>query len=261
MNRKLIVPKSSYFKYIFAIIIIIWAIYGTNTSLNRFISGIPEIFNYFREMFPPDYTILPKLVDKVGETIQIAIMGTLFGTIIALPLSFMAARNVMKVKIIYQMTRGFFDICRGVNEVVWALLFVSMVGLGPFPGVLALSVHLAGSLGRYFSEAIETVDPEIIRAIQSTGARKMHVITNAYIPEIKPLFLNYILYYFEHSIRAATVLGLVGAGGIGFELLTSIRLFRLNETSMILIVIVSLVIIADRTSALIRTKSARLKEI
>ena len=249
-----------YISYAIIVLVLIWAIDGTNISINKFVSGIPEIFNYFREMLPPDYSILPRLVDKVGETVQIAIMGTLLGTLIALPLSFIAARNVMKIRIVYQLTRGFFDICRGISEVVWALIFVAMVGLGPFPGVLALTVHLVGALGRYFSEAIETVDPEIIRAIRSTGAKRMHVITNAYIPEIKPLFFNYILYYFEHSIRAATVLGLVGAGGIGFELLTSIRLFRLQETSMILIIIVTLVILVDRTSAYIRSKSANIKE-
>jgi len=243
---------------IMIILTIIWASEGTNTSLFRFLSGLPEIRSYSQEMFPPDLTILPSLISKVGETIQIAIMGTLIGTLVALPLSFMAARNVMKVKVIYQLTRGFFDICRGVSEVVWALLFVSMVGLGPFPGVLALSVHLAGALGRYFSEAIETVNSDVVNAIRATGARNIHVLRNAVFPEIKPLVYNYVLYYFEHSVRAATVLGLVGAGGIGFELLTSIRLFRLNQVLTILIVMIALVILIDRISALIRSKNTSL---
>jgi len=242
-------------------IIIAWSADGTNTSIINFLNGFPEIGNYSREMFPPDLTIIPSLINSISETIQIAVMGTLLGTLIAFPLSFMAARNVMKIKVVYQLTRFFFDICRGVSEVVWALLFVAMVGLGPFPGVLALTVHLAGALGRYFSEAIETVDIEIVRAIKATGASNIHVISNAFFPEIRPLIFNYILYYFEHSVRAATVLGLVGAGGIGFQLLTSIRLFRLNQTSTILIVMILLVVIIDRTSAWIRSLSTDLKEV
>ena len=261
-DKNIVAGSFSYFANILKIpliglvIILIywWAIEGTNTSLTQFAQGIPYMISYFAQMFPPDLSILQNLMVKVGETIQIAIMGTTLGTIIALPLSFLAARNVMKYQVIYQAARGLFDLCRGINEIVWALLFVSMVGLGPFPGVLALTVHLTGALGRYFSEAIETVNPEILRAIRSTGAKKVHVLSNAVFPEIKPLLLNYIMYYFEHSVRAATVLGLVGAGGIGFELLTSIRLFKTQEVLTTLIVMVILVIIVDRTSAFIRNQ-------
>ena len=127
-----------------------------------------------------------------------------------------------------------------------------MVGLGPFPGVLALAAHVTGALGRYFSEAIETVDPEVVKAVVSTGASKTQVVMRGILPEVKPLFINYVLYYLENNFRAATVLGLVGAGGIGMELITSMRLFRSNEVLTILIIMVSMVTVIDRTSAHIR---------
>ncbi len=235
-------------------IVYVWAIEGTNTSLAEFIRGIPFIIEYTRRMFPPDFSILSRLIPEVEETIQIAILGTTFGTILAFPLSFLAARNVMPHKMIYQLMRTFFDFCRGINEIVWALIFVSMVGLGPFPGVLALTVHLTGALGKYFSEAIENVDQDIIDAIKSTGANKYQTIYHGIVPQIKPLFVGFIFYYFEHSVRAATILGLVGAGGIGMELIVSIKLFKYREVATILLVMVVIVIIIDRTSAFIRNK-------
>ena len=124
-----------------------------------------------------------------------AIVGSSLGALIAFPLSFLAARNIMPNKIIYQSVRGIFDIFRGINEIVWGLIFVSMVGLGPFPGVLALAAHVTGALGRYFSEAIDTVNPEIIKSIISTGANKVQIIMRGIFPEVKPLFINYTLYF------------------------------------------------------------------
>jgi phosphonate transport system permease protein len=157
--------------------------------------------------------------------------------------------------------RSIFDFCRGINEIVWGLIFVSMVGLGPFPGVLALAAHVTGALGRYFSEAIETVDPEVIKAIVSTGANKIQIIVRGILPQVKPLFINYSLYYLENNFRAATVLGLVGAGGIGMELLTSMRLFKNREVLTILIIMVAMVAIIDRISAFIRKKIVKVEII
>ncbi len=231
-----------------------WAIQGTNTSPGEFIKGIPFMVEFTMRMFPPDTEILGLLIERMEETLQIAVMGTTLGALIAFPLSFLAARNIMPNRFVYQSVRTIFDICRGINEIVWALIFVSMVGLGAFPGVLALAVHLTGALGRYFSESIETVNPETVKAIVATGANKIQVIVYGIIPEIKPLFINYILYYFEHSVRAATVLGLVGAGGIGMELITSMRLFKTHEVLTILIMMVAMVVSIDRVSAYIRNE-------
>jgi phosphonate transport system permease protein len=253
------------YKYLLTSIVIViiyyWAISGTETSPSNFFKGLPFMFDFISRMFPPDLSNLGKFSLKTIETLQMAIVGSTLGALIALPLSFLAAKNIMPNKIIYHSVRAIFNIFRGINEIVWGLIFVSMVGLGPFPGVLALTVHVIGALGRYFSESIETVNPEVIKAILSTGANKIQVIIRGIIPEVKPLFLNYSLYYLENNFRAATVLGLVGAGGIGMELLTSMRLFKNQEVLTILIIMILMVTIIDRISAYLRKRILKTETI
>jgi len=236
------------------VIVYYWAIAGTGTSPISFAEGIPNMIDFVVRMFPPDISNLNVFLVKAIETLQMAILGSTIGALVALPLSFLAARNITKNRFIYHSVRTIFDVFRGINEIIWGLLFVSMVGLGPFPGVLALSAHVTGALGRYFSEAIETVDPEKIKAIASTGANKFQIIVRGIFPEVKPLFTNYVLYYLENNFRAATVLGLVGAGGIGMELITSMRLFKNQEVLTILIIMVVMVAIIDRSSAYVRKR-------
>lgn len=252
---KLKLPKWKYKGVLIGLLIIIiyyWAISGTDTNPANFAKGIPFMIDFIKRMFPPDISNLGLFLSKTVETLQMAIVGSTIGALIAFPLSFLAARNIMPNKFIYHSIRTVFDMFRGINEIIWGLIFVSMVGLGPFPGVLALAAHVTGALGRYFSEAIETVDPEIIKAIVSTGANKIQVIARGVFPQVKPLFVNYTLYYLENNFRAATVLGLVGAGGIGMELLTSMRLFRNKEVLTILIIMILTVTAIDRFSAYIR---------
>jgi len=254
--------KNKYKGFLIGILVVIiyyWAINGTDTDPISFVKGLPFMIDFIQRMFPPDITNLGRFLLKAIETLQMAIVGSTLGALIALPLSFLAARNIMPHKFIYQSIRTVFDIFRGINEIVWGLIFVSMVGLGPFPGVLALTVHVIGALGRYFSEAIETVDPEIIKTILSTGANKIQVIVRGIIPQVKPSFINYSLYYLENNFRAATVLGLVGAGGIGMELITSMRLFKNQEVLTILIIMVLMVMMIDRFSAYIRKKVVRVE--
>lgn len=256
-TKKFKLPKRKYKGLLIGILVVIvyyWALSGTDTSPTNFVKGIPFIADFVKRMFPPDISNLGTFLMKAVETLQMAIVGSTLGALIALPLSFLAARNIMPNKFVYHTIRTIFDACRGINEIVWGLIFVSMVGLGPFPGVLALTAHVTGALGRYFSEAIETADPEAIKAIISTGANKIQVIARGIFPQVKPLFINYILYYLENNFRAATVLGLVGAGGIGMELLTSMRLFRNQEVLTILIIMVVMVTAIDRVSAYIRKR-------
>lgn len=231
-----------------------WAIEGSDTNPVTLVRGFPFMADYLARMFPPDLSITGRLILKAGETIQMAIMGTTFGAALALPLSFLAARNVMPYRLVYQATRTLFDACRGINEIIWALLFVSMVGLGPFPGVLALTIHLLGALGKYFSESIEAVDQTLVTAIAATGANRIQTIYYGIIPQVRPLFIGYTMYYLEHSFRAATVLGLVGAGGIGIELITSVRLFKNQEVLTTLMVMVLTVVLLDRLSAFVRMR-------
>jgi phosphonate transport system permease protein len=263
MKIKKSIPKK-YKGFIIGILIVLiyyWAAKGTNFSLFNFIEGLPFMLDFISRMFPPDISNLGRFLIKAVETLQMAIVGSTIGAIIAFPLSFLAARNIMSNKFIYQTVRTIFDMFRGINEIVWGLIFVSMVGLGPFPGVLALSVHVTGALGRYFSEAIEGVDPRKIKAIFSTGANKIQVIIRGVLPEVKPNFINYSLYYLENNFRAATVLGLVGAGGIGMELLTSMRLFKTQEVLTILIIMILMVILIDRFSAYIRKNILKMEKI
>ena len=256
--------KSKYRNFVVGILIIFiyyWAIAGTESNPANFIQGVPFMIDFVLRMFPPDFNNFGKFLSKAVETLQMAIVGSSLGALIAFPLSFLAARNIMQNKLVYHSVRSFFDACRGINEIVWGLIFVSMVGLGPFPGVLALAAHVTGALGRYFSESIETVDPEITVAIISTGANKTQVVVRGILPQVKPLFINYILYYLENNFRAATVLGLVGAGGIGMELLTSMRLFKSREVLTILIIMVTMVTAIDRFSAYVRKQVMKVESL
>jgi phosphonate transport system permease protein len=258
------ITKSKYRGVLIGILIIgiyYWAIRGTETNLNSLVKGLPFMWDFISRMFPPDFSNIRLFLLKTVETLQMAILGSSIGALTAFSLSFFAARNINHNKIIYHFIRTIFDVCRGINEVVWGLIFVSMVGLGPFPGVLALSVHVTGALGRYFSETIESVNPETIKAIISTGANKVQLIFRGILPEVKPNFINYSFYYLENNFRAATVLGLVGAGGIGMELLTSMKLFKTREVLTILIIMVAVVILIDRLSAYIRKKVLKLENI
>jgi len=237
--------------------VVAWAVRGAEVSATNIVRGVPNILDFLANMVPPSGGILTKLGEPLAETFQIAIMATIFATIIAIPLSFLAARNLMPIGVIYQTTRAILGILRGIPPLLYALLFVSMVGLGPFAGVLALTCHCIGTLGRYFSEAYENMNPELINAAKATGANKMQTIIHAIIPEVSALLIGYVLYYFEYNVRTGTVLGLVGAGGIGLQLMISIHLFKYGEVATIMLVIIAIIVIMDRLSVMARTRLIR----
>lgn len=245
-------PK--YLSFLALIAIVAWAIEGAEVSIANIVTGVPNILDYLGRMIPPSGGILTTLGQPLAETFQIAIMAIIFSSIIALPFSFLAAINIMPNGVIYQTARGILGILRGIPPLLYALLFVSMVGLGPFAGVLALSFHCIGALGRFFSEAIENINPEVIDVAKASGANKVKTIIHAVIPELGALILGYILYYFEYNVRTSTVLGLVGAGGIGLPLMISIHLFKYGEVATILLVIIAIIVIMDRLSVMARTR-------
>jgi phosphonate transport system permease protein len=226
----------------------------TNISLGEFVRGIPAIVDYLGRMFPPDWAYSKAILKPTLETIEIAIWGTVLGVVLAFPLGLMAARNISPHVVVYGSSRFILNALRGVSELVFALIFVSAVGLGPFPGILALALHNAGMLGKFYAEAIEAIDPGPVEALQAGGARWTQVVVYAILPQVTPHFVTYNLYRLEVSIRAATVLGLVGAGGVGFHLISSIRLFDYQTTAMVLIVIVLLVVITDYVGTWIRSR-------
>lgn len=239
---------------VFVPLIYWWVVKGTDFSLTEFVRGFPFMVDFLGRMFPPDFSILPRALTAAIETVQIAILGTTLATLFAFPIGFLAARNMTYKTSVYVFFRTVSNVCRGVSEIVWALLFVAMVGLGPFPGVLALTVHSIGALSKFFSEALENIHEETISALRTTGASRIQVIFQGIIPEVLPHFISYVLYYVEHNVRAATVLGVVGAGGIGFELLTSIKLFKYREVLTTILVMLVIITLVDRLSGSTRER-------
>jgi phosphonate transport system permease protein len=232
--------------------IIWWAAIGAQVSVGELVKGAPWIGDFLGRMFPPNWEFAQKLVTPAIETVQIAVWGTLLAIILAVPVCFLAARNISPSLAVFHFTRQLLNIMRGINEIILALIFVAAVGLGPFPGVLALALHGAGMLGKFFAESIEDIDQGPIEALRSTGAGPIQTIIFGVIPQVVTAWIAVILYRFETNLRQATVLGMVGAGGIGFELVGSMKLFQYQDTATCILVIVAMVMTADYVSSKLR---------
>jgi phosphonate transport system permease protein len=229
-----------------------WAARGSQVSFGDLVKGVPWIADFLSRMFPPNWAFIDKLIVPAIETVQIAIWGTLLAVILAVPVCFFAARNLTPNMAVFHFTRQVFNVTRGINEIILALIFVAAVGLGPFPGVLALAVHGAGMLGKFFSESIEEIDQGPIEALRSTGAGPLQIIIFGVIPQVITAWIAVVLYRFETNLRQATVLGMVGAGGIGFELVGSMKLFQYQDTATCILVIIAMVMVADYVSTRLR---------
>jgi phosphonate transport system permease protein len=190
------------------------------------------------------------LADMV-VTIQIAIWGTALAVVFGIPFSILCSSNICPVWIV-QPVRRLMDACRAINEIVFALMFVVAVGLGPFAGVMALFIHNLGVFAKLFSEAVESVDPRPVEGIRVTGAVRIQEVTFGVVPQVLPLWSSFTLYRLETNVRSATTLGIVGAGGIGQTLYESIRSFQYAETAAQVIIVVVTVIVIDLVSARIR---------
>jgi phosphonate transport system permease protein len=218
------------------------------------VTGFHGMVDIIRRATPPDFSKLPDVAWPALETVDIAIFGTLAGVAMALPLAVLAATNVTPSRALYYTSRATIGFTRAVPDLVWALLFVTAVGLGPFPGGLALAVHSIGMLGRLFAETIENMDMAPIDALALTGANRIQVFTHGVVPSVLPALLGIGLYRLDENIRSSLVLGFVGAGGIGFQLLTAMNLFQYREVSLLLIVIFVIVFAAERLSAVCRER-------
>jgi phosphonate transport system permease protein len=194
------------------------------------------------------------IITAVFETIQMAIIGTLGAVIMALPLSLFAARNTSPHSLIYNITRLFLNFMRSIPELVYALLFVAAVGLGPFTGVMALAFGSVGSLARVFSEAIEQIDPAQVNAVRATGASNLQTFIFSVLPQAVPLFISYSIIYFEGNVRHATILGIVGAGGVGFLLFKYTGTSDYPKVLGAALVLVVAVTIIDRFSGWLRQR-------
>ena len=207
--------------------------------------------SYAADFFPPNFRQWRLYVDEMVVTLQIALWGTALAVITAVPMALLASSNIVPWWV-YQPVRRLMDACRAINEMVFAMLFVVALGLGPFAGVLALWIHTSGVLAKLFSEAVEAIDPQPVEGIRSTGASALHEIVYGVIPQVIPLWTSFTLYRFESNIRSASVVGMVGAGGIGVVLWEIIRGFQYAETCAVMIIIILSVSVIDLVSARIR---------
>jgi phosphonate transport system permease protein len=188
---------------------------------------------------------------EMVETVQIAVWGTALAVLFGVPFGILASANVCPPWIV-QPVRRLMDAFRAINEIVFALLFVVAVGLGPVAGVLALAIHNIGIVAKLFSEAVEAIDPRPVEGIRATGASRLQEVIFGVVPQVMPLWSSYTLYRFETNVRSATVLGIVGAGGIGHSLYENVRSFQYSETAAIIIIVVLTVMLIDMISSRIR---------
>src|SRR3954452_1646483 len=209
------------------------------------VQGAPNMLDFFVRMFPPDLSFLKLLAEPAVETVQIAAWGTLLAVVASAPLALLAAHNTSPHFVLYFVTRVFLNLLRSINELIYALILVSAVGLGPFPGVLAIALHATGMLAKFVAEEIEHVDRGQVEAMQAAGAGRTQIIMFGILPQIVPAVFGYILYRFDVSVRSATVLGLVGAGGLGFSLIKTMKLFKYHETAACILVIIVLIWATD----------------
>jgi len=239
---------------LFAALVVLAAVaWDTGADPVRFVRGLPWIADIVRRMLPPDPRVLPAALLGAVKTLEIALLGTAAAAVLALPLGLLSARNVAAPGLFYP-ARAVLNFFRSVDTLVYALIFVAAVGLGPFPGVLAVVAYTTTSLAKLYSEAIEGIERGPVDAIVVTGATRLQVLRFGVLPQVLPLFLSYVLYRLETNIRAATVLGFVGAGGIGFYLQTYLRMIDYPAASTVLLVTVAMVMVVDTLSSKLRER-------
>lgn len=252
----------------------LWSYRGSEVDMGLLFSaeGGGALFEYAARLFPPDLSrkTLADAASGAWETFAISLMGTLLASVIALSLVFFGSRNLAYAGLLYEMetrrglvllrrvpyllARAVLNLLRTVPEMLWALVFVFLVGLGPFPGVLALGVHTGGVLGKLFAEVLEDVDLQPVESLQSTGAGKLQILFYGILPQALPQFVSYTLYRWEVNIRVAAVLGFVGAGGLGQRIHIAISLFLEQQLLTLLMVLYVLVTGVDYLSAYLRRR-------
>jgi phosphonate transport system permease protein len=223
-------------------------------DLGRLASGLPKIGRWLLQAWPPALAELPLFLHRTGETVAMAAIGTTAAVLLALPVAVLAARNVTPWPRLYGLTRMFLNVLRGVDSFVFALLFVAAVGLGPFAGVLGIALHTWGSAAKNFADHIEGISLEPFEAVRSTGAGRLAVLTYAVLPDVLPALLSTALFWWEFNVRASTVLGVVGAGGIGQELKNSLDLLDFPRLFTIIGVILIVVTVLDQASGWLRRR-------
>jgi phosphonate transport system permease protein len=219
----------------------------------RMLSGLHQLGWITMMMIPPDPgSSLPLYLKGLGETLSIALLGTTLAAIFAFPLGLLAARNVVPSNFLRFPLRRFLDAIRGVDTLIWALVWINVVGLGPFAGVLAIAVSDFGAFGKLFSEAIEAADKKQVEGIRASGGNALHEIRFGLLPQVLPVIAGQVLYFFESNTRSATIIGIVGAGGIGLQLAEQIRVLEWQKVSFLILMILVAVAAIDWISSKLR---------
>jgi phosphonate transport system permease protein len=235
-----------------AFAIFIFGLVDLDFSPTKFLNGLHQLGWISLLMLPPDPgSSLPLYLKSLGETLSIALLGTTLAAIMALPVSLFAARNIVPAVIRFPVRR-FLDSIRGVDTLIWALVWINVVGLGPFAGVLAIAVSDFGAFGKLFSEAIEAADQKQVEGIRASGGSPMHEIRFGLLPQVLPVIAGQVLYFIESNTRSATIIGIVGAGGIGLQLAENIRVLEWQKVSFLILMILIAVAAIDWISSRLR---------
>ena len=233
------------------IILLGWAWKGADMRPFDLFKDSGNMAKFLSEFFPPNFREWRSYLREMIVTMHIAVWGTVLAIVCAVPFGLLSSSNIVPIWI-YQPVRRLMDACRAINEMVFAMLFIVAVGLGPFAGVLALWIHTTGTLAKLFSEAVEAIDPRPVEGVRATGASALEEILYGVIPQVLPLWISYSLYRFESNVRSASVVGMVGAGGIGVILYEVIRGFEYAQTCAVMLIIIVFVTAIDMLSARIR---------
>jgi phosphonate transport system permease protein len=273
-------------------VLLVWAFSGVQANMAELVAGAPQMMDTLGRMVPPDvsrvtdpsvYDVPPELktwelvapvplnaelahikaqwwtntfpqtvVGATVQTIQMALAGTFLALLVAFPMSFLAARNTSPSPVVYHAVKLVTNFCRTIPDFAVGLVLIAAIGLGPFAGTLALAFHTATVLTKLFAESIEGIDHGVVEALEATGARHVQVLGFAVVPQVMPAFISFLLYRFETNIRAAAVLGLIGAGGIGFIMNSDFRMFQYSQAAMTVTVLIVLVMAVDYLSARLR---------
>lgn len=245
--------RYGFFLLVFAYFV--WAITSLPFNWDRIVQGFPRAVRIFSGAFPPDFSRSQLIISGFAESIQIAIIATLLGIAISIPLAILAAKNISP-RIVYTIGRGIIIIARSFHPVIVAIIFVKAVGFGPLAGILTLMVYSIGFVGKLLAEAVEEIDPGQVEAIKATGANYFKVLIYAVFPQIIPRQIGLSIYQLDSNLRASAVVGIVGAGGIGGTLMNAFRRFDYDFAFAILLIIIVMILVSEGISGRIRRNLA-----
>lgn len=236
----------------------VWCLYDFNFSPARIWTGLGRLGQVLGFMFPPHiwtkWSEFSEILNGLGETLAIAFLGTLLGAVISFPLSFLGAKNINRLNFFRLGVRRGYDVIRAFETLILALIFIRAFGLGPLPGILAIAVSEIGTFAKLFSEAIENTSEKPVEGVKASGGSRLQQIRFGIMPQVNPVILSILLYNFESNVRSGTILGIVGAGGIGFLLSDRIAAYKWDEAWSIIFLIIAMVYLIDWLSGLIRTR-------